>query len=37
LKKDVMRFSKKCGMGEMLKVACPRLGQGLIILKKGSG
>jgi hypothetical protein len=37
LKKDVMRFSKKCGMGKMLKVTRPGLGQGLIILEKGSG
>ncbi len=37
MKKDVMRFSKKCWMGEMLEVARPGLGLVLIILKKRSG
>ena len=32
-----MRFSKKSGVGEMLEVARPRLGKGMIVLKKGSG
>ena len=32
-----MRFSKKSGVGEMLEVARPGWGKGMIVLKKGSG